>query len=148
MLSGGCTCGSIRYEYEDDPILSYKCHCLDCQACSGSGFVTLFWAWKKSYRYTVGEPRFSVTKGSSGKDVSRGFCRGCGNPIDVALGVLPQIVGIVASSLDDPSLFAPKYEVWTSRAQHWDLLDLGLEQVEGNFTGEIIQQHLSGAAGA
>jgi hypothetical protein len=27
MVQGGCACGAIRYEYSDEPINTYNCHC-------------------------------------------------------------------------------------------------------------------------
>ena len=41
----------------------------------------------------------------------------------------------------------PEYEVWTSSAQPWDILDPDFPHLEGNFTGEIIKQSLSKSSG-
>lgn len=147
MIKGGCTCGIVTFEYDGDSVLSYKCHCSDCQASSGSGFVALLWVWKHLFKYSSGSPVFNVAAGSSGEDVARGFCSHCGAPIVAKLDVLPQILGITATSLDDPALFVPEYEVWTSSAQVWDMLDPDIPHLERNFTGEIIKQSLSKESG-
>jgi hypothetical protein len=143
MIKGGCACGAVTYESDRDSVLSYKCHCSSCQASSGSGFVALLWVWESSFKYSSGSPVFSVTPGTSGKDVARGFCALCGAPVVTRLDVLPQILGIPATSLNDPTLFIPEYEVWTSSALPWDMLDPDIPHLEGNFTGEIIKQSLS-----
>ena len=38
--------------------------------------------------------------------------------------------GITASSLDDPSLFKPQFEIFTSDAQPWDHMDSNLPKFE------------------
>ena len=38
-VSGGCACGSIRYQLLDKPMLVHRCHCDDCQRLTGSAFV-------------------------------------------------------------------------------------------------------------
>ena len=35
-LTGGCSCGAIRYEVTSFPLLLYTCNCTDCQTPSGS----------------------------------------------------------------------------------------------------------------
>jgi hypothetical protein len=41
----------------------------------------------------------------------------------VKLERLPDILGIQAGSLDDPSIFRPLIDAFTSSAQPWDHLD-------------------------
>ena len=36
--TGGCQCGSIRYEITEAPQLVYTCHCTDCQRLTSSAF--------------------------------------------------------------------------------------------------------------
>ena len=38
-LTGGCACGSIRYQLLDKPMFVHCCHCDDCQRSTGSAFV-------------------------------------------------------------------------------------------------------------
>jgi len=38
-LTGGCSCGAIRYEIASFPLLLYACNCTDCQTASGSAFA-------------------------------------------------------------------------------------------------------------
>ena len=37
--TGGCRCGSLRYEAVGEPLGSGHCYCADCRRASGSGFV-------------------------------------------------------------------------------------------------------------
>jgi hypothetical protein len=142
MIEGGCPCETIRYEYDGVPIISYKCHCRDCQKYSSAGYQALFWAWARSFKFVSGSPAWRTHTGTSGREVSRGFCKDCGASVVARLEVLPQIIGVPASSLDDVSIFQPEYETWVSSALSWDLLDSRLPQLDGNFTAEIIQARL------
>ena len=38
-MTGGCTCGAIRYEITSFPLLLYTCNCTNCQRVSGSAFA-------------------------------------------------------------------------------------------------------------
>ena len=38
-LTGGCACGSIRYQFLDKPNVRPLFHCDDCQRVTGSAFV-------------------------------------------------------------------------------------------------------------
>ena len=45
-------------------------------------------------------------------------------------GRLPDIVGLPAASLDDPSLHRPSADIFTASAQPWDHMDPGLKKYE------------------
>lgn len=148
MTQGGCACGAVRYEYHGNPIVSYKCHCSDGQIYSSSGYVALLLAWSHSFSFSLGTPTWRVHSGSSGKEAARGFCSVCGTPVAVRLGVLPLVMAVSASSLDDPLVFVPEHETWTLSARNWDLLSSSIPHFEGNFTGKFIKQRFAGAADA
>ncbi len=53
-LTGGCLCGSVKYEI-NAPILSiFNCHCTTCRRWQGSAFVTLALVPRVAFRVTVG----------------------------------------------------------------------------------------------
>lgn len=37
-VTAGCQCGGVRYVLEGDPLMTYACHCRDCQRRTGSAF--------------------------------------------------------------------------------------------------------------
>ena len=121
-LSGGCACGAIRYECTSDPLLMFNCHCRDCQRASGSAYAAIV-AVPKAAVQMHGEPRYHRIVGGAGKAIERGFCPSCGSHLADTLERLPDILALQAGSLDDPTVFRPKMDVFTSSAQPWDHMD-------------------------
>jgi hypothetical protein len=120
--TGGCACGAIRFSCEAEPAMMVKCHCRDCQRASGSGYAAVV-AFPKGAIALTGEPRYHTLTGGSGERIERGFCATCGNPVTVKLGLVPDVLGIQAGSLDEPARFKPGLELFTSSAQPWDVMD-------------------------
>jgi hypothetical protein len=102
-------------------------------------FAALLWVPGDKLQLTANEPRYYAVDADSGRQLKRGFCAKCGSHVLLQPG-FPDIVFIVASSLDDPSDFKLEQEIWTSSAQPWDTLDSNLQQFDKQFTPEDLQQ--------
>src|SRR5579871_26371 len=111
-ISGGCACGAVRYRTDAAPAVMLNCHCRDCQRATGGGFAAIVVVPKASVSIE-GEPRFHAVVADSGKAVERGFCPRCGSPLLVRLERLPDILGLLAGGLADPSRHQPTLEVFT-----------------------------------
>ena len=118
-LSGGCTCGAVRYDCDADPVFAVNCHCRDCQRATGSAYAAILIVPRTAVKVT-GELRSFRTTGEAGSTVDRSFCGACGNPILSTLERIPNIVGLAAGSLDDPAIFKPAMDIFTESAQAWD----------------------------
>jgi hypothetical protein len=78
--------------------------------------------------YAVPEASVSVTgklteykkTGGSGQPITRRFCPVCGSKITTTASVMPGVLLITASSLDDPEQFTSQMSIFTSRAPAWD----------------------------
>jgi hypothetical protein len=121
-VSGGCACGAVRYEATAEPVFMLNCHCRDCQRASGGSFAAIAVLPGEAVKVT-GEPRYHVVTGGSGHQVERGFCPICGSPVAIKLARMPDIFGVHAASLDDPSLFKPTVDLFTASAHSWDHMD-------------------------
>ncbi len=118
-LTGGCACGAVRYETDADPVVMLNCHCRDCQRASGGAYAAVMVVPKAAVRIQ-GEPRYHRIVGDSGKAVERGFCPNCGSQVMLRLERLPDVLGLQAGSLDDPSQYRPAMDIFTASAQPWD----------------------------
>ena len=115
-LSGGCACGAIHYACNADPFVMFNCHCRDCQRASGGGYAAKVIVPKTAVQMR-GELRYHKIVGSAGKTIERGFCPTCGSHVTDKLERLPNILALQAGSLDDPSMYRPMMDVFTSGAR-------------------------------
>ena len=99
-----------------------NCHCRDCQQASGSAYAAIVVVPKAAVQIR-GEPRYHKVVGRAGKAIERRFCPNCGSQVTVKLERLPDILGLQAGSLDDPSIYRPAMNVFTASAQAWDHMD-------------------------
>jgi hypothetical protein len=134
-ITGGCACGAIRYQADAEPLMMLKCHCRDCQRITGGPYVpALIFPFSK-FRVTRGAIQKYATEGQGGGHNMRGFCPTCGSRLTGAESEAKGIVGVVASSLDDPGIFQAQLEIFVSDAQPWDLLDPKTPKHAGHFRG-------------
>ena len=117
-FSGRCLCGAVTYECAADPIVMGNCHCLDCQRATGSGFAAGILVPLNAVT-VQGEVRYYDTVADSGHVISRGFCTICGSRLFGKGTASPERMSITAGSLDDPALFRPQADIYTSSAQSW-----------------------------
>lgn len=126
-LSGGCACGAIRYETDAEPVVMLNCHCRDCQRGGGGAYAAVLVVPKAAVRFH-GEPRYYKSVGNAGWAVERGFCATCGSPTSLKLERMPDLLGLHAGSLDDPSQYKPKLDIFTDSAQAWDHMNPATEK--------------------
>lgn len=126
-LSGGCSCGAVRYETDSNLSNRCICHCQSCRRASGAPFV----AWATSAR-----DHFTVTRGeltffASSVNVQRGFCAHCGTALTYANTSSPTTLDIALASLDDPDIIAPEFHIWLDDKLSWVSIDDGLPTYPG-----------------
>jgi hypothetical protein len=131
QLDGGCLCGTIRFECQSKILNAYKCHCRDCQQPSGGGFMGIMWVHERSFRFVKGEPNYHMSVPSAGRELHRGFCSNCGATVVARNTAAKGILFIIPTALDDPSVFVPRMEIWTSRTQRLDPIDATIPAFEG-----------------
>ncbi len=124
-LTGRCLCGAVRYTATGSPAFAGNCHCGDCKKSSGSGSAPTMFFPRANVAIT-GEVKYFASQGGSGATVERGFCPNCGSQLFGRPGTLPDMIGIRAGSLDDPSKYAPQLDIFTRRACQWEPMDEAL----------------------
>lgn len=124
-LTGGCLCRKIRYSIEGRPLGSGLCYCRDCQyTCGGScacGFVVT-----RDSLSIQGQPRTYRSATHLGGEATRYFCPDCGTPLFGEKSSAPQMIAVMAGSLDEPDIFKPEGISWTESAPAWVKLDPAL----------------------
>jgi hypothetical protein len=125
IFSGGCACGAVRYDCSTSPIAMINCHCRDCQRASGSAYSPTVVVPTANVQLVRGALRYHEITVTNGHIARRGFCADCGSPLWASSSARPEMTGIRAGSLDDPSWFRVERDVWTGSAQPWDVLSPG-----------------------
>jgi hypothetical protein len=128
-LTGGCLCGGLRYEITAAPVMTYACHCTDCQRLTSSAFSLAVTVPDSAFRLTKGEPRLVQKTADSGRVVTRWLCPDCAcwivsnpQPGD-APGEL--IRRVRAGTLDDKSWVRPTAHYWARSKQPWVVIAAG-----------------------
>jgi hypothetical protein len=121
--TGGCLCGSVRFETAGAPSRVGICHCLDCRKHHGA----LFHA---SAIFPL--PAVSVV-GETRVYAGRHFCPLCGSTV---FGRSGDEIEVNLGSLDAPDQFTPTYELWTVRRESWLPTFPGTKLFERNRTSQ------------
>jgi hypothetical protein len=74
-VTGGCLCGSVRYEADVFLQNGYACHCTICQRSTGQPAEITVLIRAGSLMFTKGQPKYFQTSGFG----RRGFCGDCGS---------------------------------------------------------------------
>ncbi len=122
---GGCFCGAVRYRLHGPFSYSAHCHCRSCQRAIGTGFAT--WSAVKPDCFEVTKGEITIYESSPG--VRRGFCRTCGTSLTYT-GDNWTDVGVLAATLDDPSVAKPTTNVYLEHRLPWVVLDEMLRQYD------------------
>ncbi len=125
-MTGGCLCGTVRYEIEGTPQFVGRCYCNDCKKETGTGHNTVVAVADAALRLTGTLTDFA-RPGDSGADVVRSFCPKCGTTVVGRPARMAGVAMVRAGTLDDPSLVTPMAAVYGSRAVHWDQPPAGLQ---------------------
>ena len=127
--TGGCQCGGVRYVFDGEPLMTYACHCRDCQRRTGSAF---------SEGILVSADQISIEGGLSawlrrsdtGIEKTRHSCATCGNIIYGTGDNMAGLMLLQAGTLDDTSAVQPEMHMWLRSAQHWVILPPGVPSWE------------------
>ena len=84
--TGGCLCGTIRYEFNAEPATVYTCHCTECQKVSASAFGISVRVMAEDFQITKGEPATFDTIADSGRVKTGLFCATCGTRFGGGVG--------------------------------------------------------------
>jgi hypothetical protein len=71
---------------------------------------------------------YVITRGTPRKRRSSGFgerwhCADCGTPLAMRVDYEPESIDVAVVTLDEPSLVAPQFHIWTESAAEWFATD-------------------------
>ena len=114
-LEGSCLCGAVQVKVTAPPLLTFACHCRDCQKFSASAY-SLSAMFPADSVSVAGELKIG---GRRTKERTHYFCPSCMNFIYSRITGADHRVNLRVSLLDDLSWFTPFVELMTEDKQDW-----------------------------
>ena len=121
MPTGGCLCGAVRYEFDGEPYGGAICHCRTCQRTHAAPLVGFFSVRLADIRITG-----ALAEYRSSDHAVRRFCPTCGTHLFFDDADYPDEIDVAAATLDDPSVFHPRFHIWVHSQAPWVKLGDGL----------------------
>ncbi len=126
-MQGGCLCGAVRFEVSQPPLLTFVCHCRDCQKMSAAPYSLAAAFAADAFRLVRGAPEILRRAGSRRQHA---YCAACHCGIYAQVDGTEARVNLRAPLFDDTSWIVPQAEVMTRDALPWALCH-GIPRFEG-----------------
>jgi hypothetical protein len=126
-LTGGCLCGSVRYEITEPLVAAGYCHCTRCQRRTGGAASVSARIAPGSLRIVRGEEHVKAWAPEGG--YAKCFCELCGGPLWSRHPDDPEEVWPRLGTFDSDPGIRPSYRQYVAYAVPWEPLpDDGLER--------------------
>jgi hypothetical protein len=114
--TGHCRCEQVEIQIQQPPLVTMACHCTGCQRMTASAYSLSVLVPAAGFAITRGEP---VIGGLHGDDAHHYHCPHCKSWLFTRPRMLPDLVNVRASVLDQRAWYKPFVETWTSEAFPW-----------------------------
>jgi hypothetical protein len=137
-LTGGCSCGAVRYRLTSAPMFVHCCHCKDCQRQTGSAFVlnALIEADRVELQSEAPEAVTMPTDSGRPHDIYR--CPKCRIAVWSTYGGRTQIRFARVGTLDEPSALPPDVHIYTRSKLPWVKLPEGAPAFEAYYDAKVL----------
>ncbi|WP_416396979.1 GFA family protein [Allohahella sp. A8] len=143
-FTGGCLCGSVRYEVDAIKERIGHCHCTMCRRFHGAAYATFGEADSAHFRWTEGESLLQAYTADNG--TVRRFCSRCGSSLTFTSASNPEgVVEFAAATLDNDSLnnrttdLVPDAHIFVDDKAPWVSIDDGLPQYSAGRNSERLR---------
>jgi hypothetical protein len=127
-LTGGCLCGSVRFEVTEPLLSAGYCHCTRCQRRTGTAASAQARVAPGAFRITSGEELVSTYEPGGG-GFGKSFCSACGSALWSNNPEDGQATSIRLGTFDGDPGVRPAYHQFTAYAAPWEPIpDDGLPQ--------------------
>jgi len=123
LISATCQCGAVTFSASEPDFLQLACHCEACQSFTAEDFARLVF-FKSQSTQVKGETVEDSTTAASGATVTRSKCPQCNTAIFDTSSRFPNMIGVVAETLNVPFKADPRIHAWVKHKQaHVDIPD-------------------------
>ena len=120
-MTGGCSCGAVRYRLTSEPLVVHCCHCLNCQRQTGSAFVVNLLIETDRVEVTAREPKPVDAPRDDGSVQRIHRCPECQVAVFSEYG-WRELLFVRGGTLDDPSAVKPDIHIYTKSRVPWVVL--------------------------
>ena len=117
-LTGGCNCGSVRFEITAPLVSALYCHCTRCQRRTGTAASASGRIEPGSFRITQGEDRLAAWKPEEGAE--KWFCGACGSALFSRSPVDHDQIGVRLGAIDGDPGIRPSARQYVAYAAPWE----------------------------
>jgi len=117
-MPGSCQCGDVQYVVNGDPLMTYACHCSDCQKRTGSAF-SMGCIYPLAALSLQGELSTWERVSDDGNSNTRYSCHSCGNVIYGLSSVAPELIKLQPGTLSSAQSIAVDAHIWLRSACSW-----------------------------
>ena len=133
-MTGGCSCGTVRYRMKAAPMIVHCCHCSWCQRETGSAFVVNAVVEMAEMELLAEAPVIVDTPSHSGRGQKIARCPTCHVAVWSHYSTVGTLAAFVrAGTLDDTSGLAPDVHIFTGSKQPWVVLADGKPSFEDYY---------------
>jgi hypothetical protein len=117
-LTGGCNCGSVRFEVDGPLLAASYCHCRRCQRRTGTAVSANARPVRGAFRIVAGEGRMRVWAPGNGWE--KWFCGDCGSAVFSRDPEDSDAVGIRMGAFDGDPGIRPRHHQFVAYAASWE----------------------------
>ena len=133
MYTGGCLCGSVRFEIKGPIRNIVYCHCSQCRKAQGSAFATNGVVSTDDFNIVSGADSLTGYESTPGQ--TKYFCKTCGLPILSKTESKPEQVRVRLGTIDSDIVERPMAHIFATSKANWEEIADGLPQYEGYEPG-------------
>jgi hypothetical protein len=117
-LTGGCLCGSVRFEVAEPVVSAGYCHCTRCQRRTGTAASPQARIVPGSLRLVTGEELLREFVPADGWP--KVFCSRCGSALWSRSREYPDALSVRMSAFDGDPGIRPSYRQFVAYAASWE----------------------------
>jgi hypothetical protein len=127
-INGGCLCGAIKFELDEDFKAFYLCHCKQCQTLTGSAFASNLLTHPRNISWLTGIDSV-ITYEHPDREFSKSFCKFCGSALPFVNKTRTSLV-VPAGSLRSEIQEKVQANIFVSEKACWSFTEPDLKNHE------------------
>lgn len=128
-LTGGCVCGQVAFEVEDDFKHFFMCHCEQCRKFTGSAHASNLFTKPDNIKWLKGKDKIKSYVHPE-REFSKVFCFECGSslPFETKSG---RFLLVPAGSLNEEPSKQPDAQIFIEEQTDWHRAGVSANQFSG-----------------